>query len=76
VHLGKKRDVVWVAVVEVDALVVGVVLALHDAVGDLARHAVGAAGHHVGHGQAAAVQVVAALELVRCHRAAPQEVLR
>ena len=75
-HLGQKRDVLGVGVIEVDALVVGVVLALNHTVGDLARHAVGAAGHDVGDRQAAAVLSIAALELMRCYRAAPQKVFR
>ncbi len=75
-HLGEQRDVLGIGVVEVDALMVGIVLALHDALGDLARHTVGAASHDVGHRQSATVLSIAALKLVRCHCAAPQKVLR
>ena len=75
-HLGKERDVVAIRVVEVDALVVGIILARHDAVGNDARNTIRTARHDVGDREAPSVQVVSALQLMRRYRAAPQKSLR
>ena len=75
-QLRKQLHVLFVGVVEVDALVVGVMFAGQHAVGDAAGHTVGTAGHHVADGRAAAIGVPAAFQLMGSHCAAPQKVFR
>ena len=75
-HLGKERDVLLVAVIEVDAVVVGVEHVGTDVERDLARALEAAAGKVVIHRGAAAVHVPRALKLVGRRRAAPEEALR
>ena len=77
-HLGKEGDVLLVVVVEIDAGLCGIVIAVleveHLALAGDHRVALGAVRSHVHVGQAAAVHVVGALALVGSRRAAPQEV--
>ena len=62
--------------VEVDALMVGLALAGHNAVGDAAGYPVGAGGHDVADRRAAPAGVPAAFQLMGSHCAAPQKVFR
>ena len=77
-HLGKEGDVLLVVVIEIDAGLRGVVIAVleveHLALAGDHRIALGAVRRHVHVGQAAAIHVVSALALVGSRRAAPQEV--
>ena len=77
-HLGEQRDVLLVVVVEIDAGLRGVVIAVleveHFALAGDHRIALGAVRGHIHVGQAATVNVVRALALVGSRRAAPQEV--
>ena len=77
-HLGKEGDVLLVVVIEIDAGLRGVVIAVleveHLAPAGDHRIALGAVRRHVHVGQAAAIHVVSALALVGSRRAAPQEV--
>ena len=77
-HLGKEGDVLLVVVIEIDAGLRGIVIAVleveHLALAGDHRIALGAVRSHVHVGQAAAVHVVGALALVSSRRAAPQEV--
>ena len=70
-HLGKKFDVLFIAVVEVDAHVVGVVFAGDDAIGDPALGVGVTRRHHIRHAQALAVFIVSALALVGGYCATP-----
>ncbi len=73
-HLRKEGDVLLVVVVEVDALVAGIVrVGTHTGRRHHARLVDGAAHDDVGHREALAVGVVAALKLVGSGGAAPQE---
>ena len=78
-HLGEEGDVLLVVVVEIDAGLRGIVIAVlkveHLALAGDHRIALGAVRGHVHVGQAAAVHVVGALALVGSRRAAPQEVI-
>ena len=78
-HLGKESDVLLVVVVEIDAGLRGIVIAVlkveHLALAGDHRIALGAVRGHVHVGQAAAAHVVGALTLVGSRRAAPQEVI-
>ena len=78
-HLGKESDVLLVVMVEIDAGLRGIVVAVlkveHLALAGDHRVALGAVRGHVHVGQAAAVHVVGALALVGSRRAAPQEVI-
>ena len=78
-HLGKEGDVLLVVVIEIDAGLRGIVIAVleveHLALAGDHRIALGAVRSHVHVGQAAAVHVVGALALVGSRRAAPQEVI-
>lgn len=78
-HLGKEGDVLLVMVIEIDAGLRGIVIAVleveHLALAGDHRIALGAVRSHVHVGQAAAVHVVGALALVGSRRAAPQEVI-
>ena len=77
-HLGKESDVLLVVVVEIDAGLRGIVIAVleveHLALAGDHRIALGAMRRHVHVGQAAAIHVVGALALVGSRCAAPQEV--
>ena len=77
-HLGKEGDVLLVVVVEIDAGLRGIVIAVleveHLALAGDHRITLGAVRGHVHVCQAAAVHVVGALALVGSRRAAPQEV--
>ena len=75
-QFGKQLHIFLVGVVEVDALVVGVKFAGHNAIGDAAGHTVGTAGHHVADGRAAAIGVPAAFQLMGSNGTAPQKVFR
>ena len=75
-HLGEERDVLLVAVVEVDAVVVGVEPVGVNLDRDLTRGVHRAAEEVVVHGRTAPVHVPRALELVGRRRAAPVEALR
>ena len=70
-HLGEQFDVFFVAAVEIDRLVVGVIFAGFDLVGDFTRHAVRPAGQHVADAGAFAALIPAAFNLMRGNRAAP-----
>ncbi len=76
-HLGEEGDVLLVVVIEVDAGLGGVVVAVleveHLALAGNDGEAVLAVRGHVDVGEAAAVHVVGALALVRGGRAAPEE---
>ena len=78
-HLGKEGDVLLVMVIEIDAGLRGIVIAVleveHLALAGDHRIALGAVRSHVHVGKAAAVHVVGALALVGSRRAAPQEVI-
>ena len=74
-HLREQRDVLLVAVVEVDAVMVGIELVGIDLEGDLARPLVGAAREVVVDGRTAAVCVPGTLELVGGRGPAPEEAL-
>lgn len=78
-HLGKEGDVLLVMVIEIDAGLRGIVIAVleveHLALAGDHRIALGAVRSHVHVGQAAAVHVVGALALVGSRCAAPQEVI-
>ena len=78
-HLGKEGDVFLVVVVEIDASLRGIVIAVlefeHFTLTGDHRVALGAVRSHIHVGQAAAVHVVGALALVSSRRAAPQEVI-
>ena len=74
-HLGHKGDIALVGMVEVDALVVGVVLARRERGVDHARRADVAAGHHVGNRGTFAVNVPSALKLVGGRSATPQKTI-
>ena len=78
-HLGKEGDVLLVVVIEIDAGLRGIVIAVleveHLTLAGDHRIALGAVRSHVHVGQAAAVHVVGALALVGSRRAAPQEVI-
>ena len=77
-HLGEEGDVLLVVVVEIDAGLRGIVIAVleveHLALAGDHRIALGAMRRHVHVGQAAAIHVVGALALVGSRCAAPQEV--
>ena len=70
-HLGQEGDVLFVAVVELDALMVGVILAGQHAFGDFTGHAVAACGHDVSHADALAAFLPAAFQLMGSYGAAP-----
>ena len=78
-HLGKESDVLLVVVIEIDASLRRIVIAVleveHLALAGDHRVALGAVRSHVHVGKAAAVHVVGALALVGSRRAAPQEVI-
>ena len=78
-HLGKEGDVLLVVVIEIDAGLRGIVIAVleveHLALAGDHRIALGAVRSHVHVGKAAAVHVVGALALVGSRCAAPQEVI-
>ncbi len=78
-HLGKEGDVLLVMVIEIDAglrrIVIAVLEVEHLALAGDHRIALGAVRSHVHVGQTAAVHVVGALALVGSRRAAPQEVI-
>ena len=78
-HLGKEGDVLLVVMVEIDAGLRGIVVAVleveHLALAGDHRVALGAVRSNIHVGQAAAVHVVGALALVGSRRAAPQEVI-
>ena len=78
-HLGKESDVLFVVVIEIDAGLRGIVIAVleveHFTLAGDHRIAFGAMRSHVHVGKAAAVHVVGALALVGSRRAAPQEVI-
>ena len=77
-HLGKESDVLFVVVVEIDAGLRGIVIAVleveHLTLAGDHRIALGAVRSYVHVGKAAAVHVVGALALVGSRCAAPQEV--
>ena len=77
-HLGKEGDILLVVVVEIDAGLRGIVIAVleveHLALAGDHRIALGAVRCHIHVGQAAAIHVISALALVGSRRAAPQEV--
>ena len=75
-HLGEERDVLLVAVVEVDAVVVGVEAVRVDLDRDLARGVHRAPEEVVVYAGPAPVNVPRALELVGRRRAAPEKALR
>ena len=75
-HLAKELDVIQVVMVHVHGLVAGVMTALEDAVGDVARLAHRAAGHDVRHAQALTTLVVASLALIGGRGATPEKPLR
>ena len=78
-HLGKESDVLFVVVIEIDAGLRGIVIAVleveHFTLARDHRIALGAVRSHVHVGQAAAVHVVGTLALVGSRCAAPQEVI-
>ena len=78
-HLGKEGDVLLVVMVEIDAGLRGIVIAVleveHLALAGDHRVALGPVRSHVHVGQAAAVHVIRALALVSSRCAAPQEVI-
>ena len=78
-HLGKESDVLFVVVIEIDAGLRGIVIAVleveHFTLAGDHRIALGAVRSHVHVGQAAAVHVVGTLALVGSRCAAPQEVI-
>ena len=78
-HLGKESDVLFVVVIEIDAGLRGIVIAVleveHFPLAGDHRIALGAVRSHVHVGQAAAVHVVGTLALVGSRCAAPQEVI-
>ena len=78
-HLGEQRDVLFVVVVEIDAGLGGIVIAVleveHFALAGAHGKALRAVRHDVNVRKAATIDVVGALALVGCGRAAPQEAL-
>lgn len=73
-HLREQLHILLVPGVEVNGLMVGVVAARQNALGDFPFHTVGPRRHHICDGHTFSALVPAALQLVRCHRAAPEEV--
>ena len=78
-HLGKESNILFVVVIEIDASLRRIVIAVleveHLALAGDHRIALGAVRSHVHVGQTAAVHVVGALALVGSRCAAPQEVI-
>ncbi len=70
-HLRHEGNILPEGVVEVDAVVIGVVFPRLYAVRDAAHDTVATAGEDVGYAGALAVRVPCALQLVGSHRAAP-----
>ena len=70
-HFCQQGNVFFVAVVELDALMVGVVLAGEHALGDFAGHTVAACGHDISHADALAAFLPAAFQLMGSYGAAP-----
>ena len=77
-HLGKESNVLLLVVIEIDAGLRGIVIAVleveHFTLAGDHRIALGAVRSHVHVGKAAAVHVIGALALVGSRRAAPQKV--
>ncbi len=73
-HLRKQLNVLRVAMVKVDAFMVGVVFPLEHAFGNFPRHAVSPGGHHVGNADPFAPLLPATLKLMRGDRPAPEKI--
>ena len=75
-HLGHKRDIVLISVIEVDSVMVGIILVRIERRINQARRIDIAAGNHIGHRDTLAFDIPSALKLVGGSGATPEEALR
>ncbi len=71
----EQLDIFFVTVIEIDGFMIGVVFARQHPVGNFARDAMCACGHHVCDAWALPALLPAAFKLMRRYRAAPQKTL-